>query len=400
MNTHVPTTLPRREHHLDSARGLAALTVVAGHMVCAYGLPPCLYPVIGTPLRSLWHGAAAVQFFFVLSGFVLALQFLKSAAATSGMPSISAFAVQRFFRIYPAFWVALLAGVAAKWFASPGPGETVMQRGDWWQPLWTEPAGIRQIFGESLLLWRGVGPERITPQDWTLAVEVTFSLWVPVMAFLCRRQPMGFLLVVTVAVAAMGANPILLSFAAGVLIACFRGPWCEWWSRSSLLLRLTVACLAIILYGYETILSPAQVSALITFLRDPIVAGAAGLLLVIIGSTTAQRVLQWKPLVVIGKLSYGIYLGHVIVLLTLLPWVFVFAAKCGVENPTGLWFIGLATCVVISTLLAYPLWRWVEIPGNRLGKTAAARLTKKGAPLAAGAAEVWGGRESLRVPGA
>ena len=71
---------------LESARGLAALVVVAWHT--SLGFYPGLSGIFrgfdvnqslqGSPLYTLINGTAAVVFFFVLSGYVLSRGFLTS----------------------------------------------------------------------------------------------------------------------------------------------------------------------------------------------------------------------------------------------------------------------------------------------------------------------------------
>jgi peptidoglycan/LPS O-acetylase OafA/YrhL len=68
-----------RYTQLDSLRGLAACTVVFCHatnvLPAVYDDPGRAWWLTETPLGLLRAGSAAVDFFFVLSGFVLALPF-------------------------------------------------------------------------------------------------------------------------------------------------------------------------------------------------------------------------------------------------------------------------------------------------------------------------------------
>ena len=100
-------------------------------------------------------------------------------------------------------------------------------------------------------------------------------------------------------------------------------------------------------------------------------------MLVLIASHRLRQVLEWRPLVIVGRLSYGVYLVHTLVILGLLPWVLAGAAAAGITDPTALWFTGLLAAVVLSLALAWPVWRWVEMPGNALGKRLASALTAR-----------------------
>ena len=83
---------------LDSLRGLAALVVVFTHV---FSLGPEIAPAVwrlldATPLRAVHTGRAPVVFFFVLSGYVLALSLLRPDA-----PGPLAFALRRTARLLP-----------------------------------------------------------------------------------------------------------------------------------------------------------------------------------------------------------------------------------------------------------------------------------------------------------
>jgi peptidoglycan/LPS O-acetylase OafA/YrhL len=98
-----------RFHALDGLRGLCALIVALVHLYEMMKAPPPDF---------IGHAFAFVDFFFVLSGFVLAHAFFdKLSAGGEGW----AFAIRRFGRMYPlhAFMLMLFVAVeAAKWQAA------------------------------------------------------------------------------------------------------------------------------------------------------------------------------------------------------------------------------------------------------------------------------------------
>ena len=86
---------PRYEE-LDALLGIAALSVVLWHFVCAtYTIPDQSARSFIMSLYFLVHGRAAVILFFILSGFVLSLPFLREPR-----PGYAGFAVRRICRIY------------------------------------------------------------------------------------------------------------------------------------------------------------------------------------------------------------------------------------------------------------------------------------------------------------
>jgi peptidoglycan/LPS O-acetylase OafA/YrhL len=64
--------------HLEAMRGIAALIVVASHLVRAFSSHQLSEIWVGKPWFVFINGEAAVTFFFVLSGYVLTLRPLRS----------------------------------------------------------------------------------------------------------------------------------------------------------------------------------------------------------------------------------------------------------------------------------------------------------------------------------
>ncbi|WP_315764351.1 acyltransferase [Sphingomonas sp. Y38-1Y] len=89
---------------LTSARGIAAWLVVFYHI--RESLPPVPAPVMAV----LDHGYLAVDFFFVLSGFVIALAW-RDRVRASGWAAVPGFLRRRFARVWPLHAVVLTGGV-------------------------------------------------------------------------------------------------------------------------------------------------------------------------------------------------------------------------------------------------------------------------------------------------
>ncbi len=84
---------PQQSHHfsaLDGLRGLAALSVVIYH------------------LNGYGHGYLAVDFFFILSGFVIAFSYEKKLVA--GSMNFISFLQRRLIRLYPLVFISMLLG--------------------------------------------------------------------------------------------------------------------------------------------------------------------------------------------------------------------------------------------------------------------------------------------------
>jgi len=92
---------------IQGARGVAAMAVVLAHSGTILGLPQYMgYAPFGGVFRG---GHAGVDFFFVLSGFIIA----TVHAGDIGRPEAAGvYLWKRFVRVYPAYWVAIGIAIA------------------------------------------------------------------------------------------------------------------------------------------------------------------------------------------------------------------------------------------------------------------------------------------------
>jgi len=182
---------------LDGFRGLAALMVTVFH--CWLMTDPELDG--GFFLHFLIGTGLGVDFFFVLSGFVLFLPVVRRGGQVG---SIRDYARRRFARIAPAYYIALLfqsllTPVLTR-FPSP----------------WTAPGGLLVLLSHGLFLqhqtpsWliRRLGFDHaimgfgVNGALWSLSIEVLFYATLPLIAgFYYRRPRLGLLLGVGVAFA-------------------------------------------------------------------------------------------------------------------------------------------------------------------------------------------------------
>jgi peptidoglycan/LPS O-acetylase OafA/YrhL len=128
----------KRLYSLDALRGVAALSVVFWHW-------QHFYDVTGT-WQAVWHredqpfywlfkplyleGWAAVDLFFALSGFVFF--WLYAAAIREGKARAGKFALLRFSRLYPLFFLTLILALALQTIFHGVTGKYfIFETGDW-----------------------------------------------------------------------------------------------------------------------------------------------------------------------------------------------------------------------------------------------------------------------------
>lgn len=400
---------PRVPHlpGLTPLRGIAAIWVVVFHvdsLGAMLGLGPLL-PVSGLISRGyLW-----VDFFFVLSGFIMAHVYGQGFASGVPFPAVKAFASARFARLIPMHLLALAftvlahvatpapdSGGAGPAGGAPNPGMDAMMAQMYdWRYL---PAHL------FLMLSFGLVPMSWNVPGWSIAAEWwTYFLTLPLHRAIDRIR-LGVPAAITVACCAglgvlaaihpsrrlditfdLGLLRCLLGFTVGLCL--HRG------HRAGLTARFLSSDRALALSAIASVLvlhfpvppdplpmgkngMPAPIPG------TPLADGVAPLVFAaLVGAVAANtgrgiRFLETKPLAVLGNLSYAIYLMQS----TAFAAYFVPAMAWRSSHPTGpmpmsMKLLLLAVVLALTTGLAALAHRFVEKPARnalrrRLGVSA------------------------------
>ncbi len=313
---------------LDGVRALAALMVIVCHF--------CQQSAIQGP----WiFGQTGVDLFFVLSGFLITTILLL--APTRDWHEVRTFYIRRTLRIFPLYYGFLIVSAAFGYIHS----------------LWF------WLYLQNIPFKLGIpisGPGHF----WSLAVEEQFYLVWPALVFLLPRQWLIKTLWGIVAVALLfrilmegfhlhSAFLIVFSrfdgLAAGALLAAYYQRGILQRHRLRLLILAAFSVVAIgmdwwAFHGQGNGWHEASKFTLVTSFY----ASAVGYLL-ISGPTLTSRMLCWKPLRYVGKVSYGLYVLH--------PIVFHFVMPRVHNLPVGL---QLLACFGATLLVATISWYGYE----------------------------------------
>jgi peptidoglycan/LPS O-acetylase OafA/YrhL len=359
----------RQTGYLDSIRGLAALTVLNEHFVIAYGLPcvseQCKARLDASPLNVWWDGSAAVAMFFVLSGLVLSMKYADKSRHDNIEPfDLMAYVVGRFCRIALPYWVVLLcSGLAYFWVVREPMSQTLLAASDWITQMWHgHPLDHRAMLREA---WLFGMPDTIVllPQSWTLAIEISLSMLLPVGLILIRRGWLWLAFFSLFAVFALGVSPFLLHFVLGLSLAYNYSVWREYLQKHSAL-RILLVGVGVSLYATGTSAVHGLGSA---WAWQSLGLGAALILLFALCSPTAQRVLSLSWLQFIGRISYSAYLVHMLILIGVTPW-WLAKVQSLIGGGLGLWWCGWLGTVVLVQCAAWILYHAVEHPSISVGK--------------------------------
>jgi peptidoglycan/LPS O-acetylase OafA/YrhL len=348
---------PEKIHALTSLRFFAAFYVVLFHTV-SLGFGSLAKGTLAE--RTLSLGYISVSFFFLLSGYILAMVYLRDGVSVRR----SSFYAARFARVYPLFFLTLVAD-------TPFVLISRAQQFGW------SSAAIKTLatFGAHVLMLQAwlPGLRGIDQPNWSLSVETVFYLIFPFLGVLLwRLRGVAFWLAAATIwiggqIVVYLAAPHLLvttakflpllhisTFALGILVA----RWQQWQRQQhgsspkrelSIALALLIALIAIAATIYwQDRLPLANINA---GLLSPIFA------LVIwacSGSRSASaRLLGARWLVVLGEASFGLYLIHMPVL-HLFEWL-------GWDRFRAVYPIYLALCIGLSVLSFF----YVETPTRK-----------------------------------
>jgi peptidoglycan/LPS O-acetylase OafA/YrhL len=340
-----------RLHYLDSLRGIAAVSVICSHFVLGYGLPSQLQWLSQTPIHALWHGEGAVSFFFVLSGFVLALPYL---AEKPKQILFLPYAINRFFRIVPLLVFAIFASLFARQFLFH-TYQTIPEQSGWVQWFWHQsltPKGILQLL----------------PQGWTLAVELPMSLIIPFMAVATRKNSFWLVLCAYLLILTMGLNKYVFDFVLGVVLARNKDLMRDIWLSLSNFSRLLTLITGFLLYT-AVFFTPQSLYSVLNFIFvDPIGLGCVLILFCVLCSISIQRILSHVTFLFLGKISYSIYLMHFIILLCITPAVVSLLNRNQISDEYSTRLISLAATLVTTIIISVYSYLLVEQPFIRFGK--------------------------------
>lgn len=357
---------------LTGVRAVAALLVVGTHAAYTTGKYTHGYwGLVGSRMEI------GVPIFFVLSGYLLFRPWVKSAATGGHAPSLSRYARHRVRRIMPPYLVTVLFAYVLYHFreAGPNPGHT-------WLGL-VRNVTLTQIYCNGYL---GKYLHQGLTQMWSLAVEASFYVILPLLAYLllvliCRRQWQPKLVLGTL------AGMLLISPAWLVLVhtdhwfpdgARLWLPTYLAWFLAGMMLTV-LQQMGVRAYGFVAIplavisyfiastpiagaptTSPATLSeALFKTCFYAVIAALAVAPLALGGAPGIQgwysRALASRPMVWLGEISYEIFLIHLITMEFAMDYI------VGARVYTGSMLNLFVATLVVTIPLAWLLHRFTRV---------------------------------------
>ena len=350
LPTHVPA--------LDGIRGVAVMLVFISHFHWILSKKTGYSQV--TPWkfinRTFEAGFLGVDIFFVLSGFLITSLLLKDHANKQpGM--VGRFYKRRALRLLPALYALLIVDFFVAWLESA--------RMDFqWRTTWRALLYLNNWN----VVWNFRGSRKDLGHLWSLGIEEQFYIVWPAVVLLMLALKLHHQIIITVlslAIAAIVVHRINLwnddiywlfiyirtdtrvdSLLVGALFAYvyrhYRVP-------SQVLNWAATLCFAGLMYiKYELDASPFIMKTGFT-----VIAVLAGIIILAgaEGAWFANRVLISRPLTIIGKVSYGLYLWH-------LP-VFLILGRHVTSGPKPL---RILAGIIVASVVTVISWFFIEKP--------------------------------------
>ncbi len=353
-------------------RGVAAMSVVFGHLIAVYwgprelvaaftatpvqlGPPSFLYPLIARPWLNL--GPFGVAIFFLISGLVVPISLDHHSRAS--------FLAARLLRIFPTFVTGAVLCLGVVWLNSRF----------WGLPF---PPGFDAgtIAGTLLLVQDAFGTTDFTLVAWTLCIELKFYLVVAIFAPAIRRGSVG-----TIFAIAFAALAVDLAWGSPVL-----EPWWEAWPQFAQMCveaHCIVFMLIGVLFNYHLrglLRAPAFAAGICALsaislagllvgpqaAEYPLTPANYGYALVLFSALYALRrfVRPFKPLDGLAAVSFPLYVVHGLTGYSTLKFLILWV---GLGYRTAL-VLTIATVLACATVLHVTVERWSIRAGKRLAK--------------------------------
>jgi peptidoglycan/LPS O-acetylase OafA/YrhL len=379
---------------IEGLRALAACSILGYH---AWGLTPTHGKRLGLFDRFVPDLRFGVVLFFTLSGFLLYRPFAAAILQSREPPSLRRYFRNRALRILPAYWVILLACLALGSFLYWNPSGQLVGGRPLDAGLFVRSAFFLQDYSPHTLL-AGIGPA------WSLAVEAVFYLLLPLLVLLAARLARGSATRTRRRWAALTPAALLLVVgltgkAAAAYLVPPRLPYAgydqnwhsvlerSFWSQADLFaFGIAVAVLSVDRADGLLRLPRWWKSAAATFVvgsyvlttatfhgeqlsyspANTLIAAACAVLLALVVLEPAPakpsrlvRLLEARPLVATGVISYSIFLWHE----PLIRWL---AAHGLLQEGSAGFLANVALAAVVTGIASAATYVLVEAPALRL----------------------------------
>jgi peptidoglycan/LPS O-acetylase OafA/YrhL len=371
----------------DGLRALACLLVVWHHTAQKLN-PEGLSPLVGALHFLGMRGEVGVSLFFVLSGCLLSVPFWTSFVESKPFPSIKRYALNRAARIAPAFWLNLLiCNILA----------VVLFNLEFnWQKFTSAFLFVNSYHFSTFF------PTEINGPLWSIGLEVSCYLLLPIVLYVifktAKSTSLALAGLVSAILALQALNPLVIQFfmtdnnQKGWQFGIDGGAkqWIPYWNISTFFTQFLIGSLAALVIvhlrskktkptrQFDLIFVTAAAAAIVLvvtrlnpgspdiFTQQPYVSPFLALFMAVLlvsgsHSKFVAQVLDNRLFSWLAKLSFGIYLWHVVVIEVITRKFIEDYVYFGLTD-VWQWVLISAMVLGISIAIATASWRLLESP--------------------------------------
>lgn len=352
---------------LTSLRGIACMVVLVGHViqVINYRNVSAGWAVnwLSRLIRGSFNAEGAVLVFFVLSGCVLSLSLRNITRFDSR--TVLGFYVKRVFRLYPLLWLSLIPAAFGMVVSTHLAKHGILA--DWLAGNIVSGISIRHsLYSFTGLYTRYNGPM------WSLRIELIASVLFPAIYLLIRNDRyraatlLGLAILALLPISHRLGTAFGLSFAVGALI-----PMLPYRATRFDIPLLWLALLVLVydrlalagLNPPERVFDMIETLAAFVIVRDIFTAGQR------------YRLLLAPPVVMLGEISFSVYLLHLPIFLILFAGISHLTGVAPLLNHPAISQLSLSILTALVTvLISIFTYKQVELPMHNLGRQISKRM--------------------------
>lgn len=363
----------RRIEALDSFRGIASILIMVTHFILYVTE---IFQVENLSMIYDWL-SWKLPYFFVLSGFVLTLSYIR-AQKSSSSHIYRNFIINRIFRIFPLFMLTTIAVFILKVAFSAGADLEGASR--FFNISWRISPTIPDLLHSLTLIglsdtWTFNGPA------WTLVFEMRYAIIFPLFIYLLRRSWIYMLTFLCLSFMAYNVDAslervdifyaldfqlsnlcsminYLAFYLAGIMLALNRDRlsslYCSLTKQGTRMATI-IAILAMLAPRWVPFIVPQGAASFANNLV--ILLGIALWIVILINNKAVAHIFTNKPLIALGRSSFSIYMWHTPIFI--LNYMLL-------RDHISIWFI-IALSIIVTLVVARLSFRYIEQPLIALG---------------------------------
>ena len=376
----------KKINYLEGVRGIAAFMVIFNHFMVAFfpatywgsSMPTHLSRNIEiflaqSPLNVFSAGNFAVCIFFILSGFVLSYSYFLN---NNNNEKLTKSAIKRYPRlVLPVLIIIIIVAIFINFsFFYNKEASLITGSSTWLATFFNFNVNIFDVFYNAFYNVPFNGSAKYLTVLWTINFELIGSFITYLFLLLFGKLEKRYIFYI--AFILVFYKTYFLAFILGIILAdIFCNKKGILLKSNKVIITLILILAAIYFGGYPSGIEPTnKIYGILVIANENIpesliyhTIGAFLLLFAVLSSNILQKILELKPFVFLGKISFSIYLIHVVIIGSFSSYIFI-----KIYEQLNRYLISFGITVIISIplilLLSYVFEKYIVENTNKISK--------------------------------